>query len=66
MINRDKTEATIYFDDGRSFNLYHSGGLVLDLVAYFTSPMQTSKDITWNGLTTSMEDTAIINLENVS
>jgi hypothetical protein len=33
VMNKAKTQATIHLEDGRSFNLYHSEGLVADLIA---------------------------------
>lgn len=66
IVNKDKTEARIYFTDGRSFGLSHDKGQVLDLVAWFTTPHTTSQDITWNGLITSQEDTVIIPVTDVA
>lgn len=60
IVNTSRTKATIYYTSGRVFNLYHSQGLVLDLVAFFITPMTTSKDITWKGLQTSEDDTVSI------
>lgn len=65
-VNQSKTEATIYYSSGRQFNLYHSEGKVLDLVAYMITPITTSKDITWNGLVTADDETVSIEIKEVA
>lgn len=62
ILSSDRKEATIYRQDGSNFNLYHSEGKVEDLVAFFTLPIDTNKDVTMKGYLTSLEDTAIIEI----
>ncbi len=49
IINKAQTQATIYFNDGRQFNLHHSDGLVLDLIQdlfYGLSRVESSLEVT--------------------
>ena len=66
MLSQDRTTATIYYTNRGNFNLYHSEAKVLDLLAWFLLPIEsTCYDITWTGLISSQEDTAIINIEDL-
>lgn len=65
-VNQSKTEASVYYTNGKQINLYHSEGKVLDLIAFITSPMSTSKDITWNGLVTADDQTVSIEIKEVA
>lgn len=57
VINRDKTQATIHYENGKSVNLYHSEGLVVDLIAELLYGYET-----YNQYINSFEDTLEIDL----
>ena len=66
VLSQDRTRCTLYYTNREPFNLYHSEAKVLDLLAWFLLPIESSHyDITWDGLMMSQEDTAIINIESL-
>jgi hypothetical protein len=66
MLSQDRKQIVIYYTDRPNFGLYHSEAKVLDLLAWFLTPINsTCYDITWNGYMSSQEDTAVINLEDL-
>lgn len=65
VLSQDRTQATLYFTNREPFNLYHSEGLVLDLVALFLAPYGASQDVTWASYTSSLEDTAVIDISKL-
>lgn len=64
VLSQDRKNAMIHYDT-HSVGLYHSEGLVLDLIALILSPIVSCNyDITWNSYMASFEDTQpIIDLE---
>jgi len=62
IVSRDRTRAIIYYTDRRPLGLSHDKGLVLDLVAFFISPLKANSDITWNALISEDEVTESIDL----
>ena len=65
ILSQDRKRAVIHFET-RSIELYHSESLVLDLVIWMLSPNGTTSDITYNSYISSLSDTAIIDVTNLS
>lgn len=67
VVNQSKTQATIYFTGREPFTLSHSEGRVLDLLVQFLLPIGSiNPDVTWNGLLSSHEDTAVVDVSKLN
>jgi len=64
-VNQSKTEAYIYYMNGRTIKVSHSEGKVLDLIADILKPMGSQVE-TITQLMVSQDDTQVIDLNKVS
>jgi hypothetical protein len=62
VISKDRKTGVIHFDT-HSVTLYHSEAKVLDLIVILMSPNNNVS--TWDGMVSSLEDTAIININDL-
>lgn len=65
IISSDRTRAIIYYTNRRPLGLSHDRGLVLDLIAFFISPLKTNSEVTWNALISEDEVTKSIDLNEI-